>query len=78
MTSKSHDRSDYSWQIGNATTAPSDIENRDDALGAVVACVVMCLREPGFQSRNIGIAVRNVSNYNSLTAYAAKPIKYAQ
>ena len=49
--------------IGNSTTAPSDIENRDDALCIVTIlaeCVAMRLREHGFRSRNISIAVRNV------------------
>ena len=52
--------------IGNSTTAPSDIENRDDALCIVTIlaeCVAMRLREHGFRSRNISIAVRNVIKY---------------
>ena len=52
--------------IGNSTTAPSDIENRDDALCIVTIlaeCVAMRLREHGFRSRNISIAVRNVVKY---------------
>lgn len=52
--------------IGNSTTAPSDIENRDDALCIVTIlaeCVAMRLREHGFRSRNISIAVRNVIQY---------------
>ena len=52
--------------IGNSTTAPSDIENRDDALCIVTIlaeCVAMRLREHGFRSRNITIAVRNVVKY---------------
>jgi DNA polymerase-4 len=52
--------------IGNSTTAPSDIENRDDALCIVTIlaeCIAMRLREHGFRSRNITIAVRNVIKY---------------
>ena len=52
--------------IGNSTTAPSDIENRDDALCIVTIlaeCVAMRLREHGFRSRNISIGVRNVIKY---------------
>lgn len=52
--------------IGNSTTAPSNIENRDDALCIVTIlaeCVAMRLREHGFRSRNISIAVRNVIQY---------------
>ena len=52
--------------IGNSTTAPSDIENRDDALCIITIlaeCVAMRLREHGFRSRNISIAVRNVIQY---------------
>ncbi|MEA4929271.1 MAG: DNA polymerase IV [Candidatus Limiplasma sp.] len=52
--------------IGNSTTAPSDIESRDDALCIVTIlaeCVAMRLREHGFRSRNISIAVRNVIQY---------------
>jgi len=52
--------------IGNSTTAPSDIENREDALCIVTIlaeCVAMRLREHGFRSRNISIAVRNVIQY---------------
>ena len=52
--------------IGNSTTAPSDIENRDDTLYIVTIlaeCVAMRLREHGFRSRNVSIAVRNVIQY---------------
>ena len=52
--------------IGNSTTAPSDIENRDDTLCIVTIlaeCVAMRLREHGFRSRNVSIAVRNVIQY---------------
>lgn len=56
--------------IGNSTTAPSDIENRDDALcifTILAECVAMRLREHGFRSRNISIAVRNVTRYTDVT-----------
>lgn len=49
--------------IGNSTTAPSDIENRDEALcifTILAESVAMRLREHGFRGRNISIGVRRV------------------
>ncbi len=56
--------------IGNSTTAPSDIENCDDALcifTILAECVAMRLREHGFRSRNISIGVRNITRYTDVS-----------
>ena len=48
--------------IGNSTTAPSDIVNRDDTLCIVTIlgeCVAMRLQKHRFRSRNISITIRN-------------------